>query len=195
MWIIRRGEAVATAVAVIIVQADARGRHLEDGVVELGEVAVDALGVAEVERGHVDRGRDGRVGDGGDGLGLALSRRDEPVAGGLELVEDVSEGNCAVLGAELEIVETVKVSLIVSAAAAGGNVDGHDALAIAAILFAMEGGDGGRGTGEGGGRRQVDLSRGCQMVGYLCRHREAALRRSFLRCHDPRVAFLYNWVA
>ena len=158
--IIRRRMVVAVVVDdvvlnVIIIQADARGRHFEDGVVELGEVAVDALGVAEVERGHVDRGRDGRVGDGGDGLGLALSRRDEPVAGGLELVEDVSERDGAVLGSEFEIVEAVKVSVAISAV---GDVDGHDAVAIAvaATVFVVVDGDG-LGTGQGG-RRQVDLS-------------------------------------
>ena len=142
---------------VVIIQADARGRHFEDGVVELGEVAVDALGVAEIERGHVDGGGDGRVGGGGGlrNVAVRLRRRDEAVAGGLELVEDVSERDGAVLGSEFEIVEAVKVSIAISAV---GDVDGHDAVAIAvaATVFVVVDGDG-LGTGQGG-RRQVDLS-------------------------------------
>ena len=159
--LIRRRMVVAVVVDdvvlnVIIIQADARGRHFEDGVVELGEVAVDALGVAEIERGHVDGGGDGRVGGGGGLRNVAVRlRRDEAVAGGLELVEDVSERDGAVLGSEFEIVEAVKVSIAISAV---GDVDGHDAVAIAvaATVFVVVDGDG-LGTGQGG-RRQVDLS-------------------------------------
>ena len=115
---------------VVMIQADAGGRHLEDGVVELGEVAVDALGVAEVERGHVDRRGDGRV-------GVGLLRRDEAVAaGGLELVEDVSERDGAVLGPELQIVEAVKVR--VAAVIPVGYVDGDDAVvAMAAVASVL----------------------------------------------------------
>ena len=146
---------LAAAAVVIVAQPDARGRHFEDGVVELGEVAVDALGVAEIERGHVDGGGDGRVGGGGLRNVAVRLRRDEAVAGGLELVEDVSERDGAVLGSEFEIVEAVKVSIAISAV---GDVDGHDAVAIAvaATVFVVVDGDG-LGTGQGG-RRQVDLS-------------------------------------
>ena len=119
-------------VVVVMVQPYAGGRHFEDGVVEFGEVAVDALGVAEVERGHVDGGRDG---------GVSRLRDDVAVVGrlvtrsrnGLELVQDVSEGNSAVLGPEFEIVEAVKVPIVVVSV---GNVDGHDSVAIAAVDFA-----------------------------------------------------------
>ena len=152
---------VDNVLVVVIIQANARGRHFENGVVELREVAVDALGVAEVERGHVDGGRDGRVGGGlrNEAIGLVARSRDEAVAGGLEFVEDVSERNGAVFGPELEIVEAVKLSVVVFVSAAIGDVDGHDAVTmavVAATIFAAVQGDG-LGTGESG-RRQVDLS-------------------------------------
>ena len=123
-------EIILVPPVVVMIQADAGGRHLEDGVVELGEVAVDALGVAEVERGHVDRRRDGRV-------GVGLLRPDEAVgAGGLELVEDVSERDGAVLGPELKIVEAVKVP--VAAVIPVGYVDGDDAVvAMAAVASVL----------------------------------------------------------
>ena len=123
-------ELILVSPIVVMIQADAGGRHLEDGVVELGEVAVDALGVAEVERGHVDRRGDGRV-------GVGLLRRDEAVAaGGLELVEDVSERDGAVLGPELQIVEAVKVR--VAAVIPVGYVDGDDAVvAMAAVASVL----------------------------------------------------------
>ena len=120
-------------VVVVMIQPDAGGRHFEDGVIEFGEVAVDALGVAEVERGHVDGGRDG---------GVSLLRDDVAVVGrlvtrgsrnGLELVQDISERNRTVLGPEFEIVEAVKVPIVVVSV---GNVDGHDSVAIAAVDFA-----------------------------------------------------------
>lgn len=164
MKIVRRMAVVVdvdNVLVVVIIQANARGRHFENGVVELREVAVDALGVAEVERGHVDGGRDGRVGGGlrNEAIGLVARSRDEAVAGGLEFVEDVSERNGAVFGPELEIVEAVKLSVVVFVSAAIGDVDGHDAVAmavVAATIFAAVQGDG-LGTGESG-RRQVDLS-------------------------------------
>ena len=164
MKIVRRMAVVVdvdNVLVVVIIQANARGRHFENGVVELREVAVDALGVAEVERGHVDGGRDGRVGGGlrNEAIGLVARSRDEAVAGGLEFVEDVSERNGAVFGPELEIVEAVKLSVVVVVSAAIGDVDGHDAVAmavVAATIFAAVQGDG-LGTGESG-RRQVDLS-------------------------------------
>ena len=145
---------VVLAAVVIVAQTDARGRHFEDGVVELREVAVDALGVAEVQRGHVDGGGDGGVRAVRHGVAAAAP------AGigsdGLKLVEDVAEGDGAVLGPEFEVVEAVKVAI----APAVGNVDGDDAVvicvvgaaAVAAAVVAR-----GHGLCEGG-RRQVDLS-------------------------------------
>ena len=141
---------------VMIIQADAGGRHLEDGVVELREVAVDALGVAEVERGHVDCRGDGRVGGGGCRvIAVGGLRRDQAVgAGGLKLVEDVSERDGAVLGPELQIVEAVKFR--VTAVIPVGDVDGDDAVvamaAVASVLSVV-----GMVTGMTRGR-QLDLS-------------------------------------
>ena len=148
-------ELILVSPVVVMIQADAGGRHLEDGVVELGEVAVDALGVAEVERGHVDRRGDGRVSRGCIEASVGL-RRDEAIgAGGLELVEDVSERDGAVLGPELQIVEAVKVR--VAAVIPVGYVDGDDAVvamaAAASVLLVVIGMVAGMTRG-----RQFDLS-------------------------------------